>query len=71
MSEPKALFFVGVSEKTSLRAYEYRLQMIRPVEVFCATRRHQNTKKNETQTKVRMAFTHSSHNASRKEMTTS
>ena len=32
--------------------------MIRLVEVFCATQRHQKTKnkKNESQTKVRMAF---------------
>ena len=30
--------------------------MIRLVEVFCATRRHQKKKKNETQTKVRMAL---------------
>ena len=29
--------------------------MNRLVGVFCATRRHQKTKKNETQTKVRMA----------------
>ena len=33
--------------------------MIRLVEVFCATQRHQKTKnkKNESQTKVRMAYT--------------
>ena len=49
---------MGVSEKRSLRALEYRLQMKRLVEVFCATQRHQKTKnkKNETQTKVRMAL---------------
>ena len=44
---------MGVSEKRSLRAKEYRLQMIRLVEVFCATRRHQKTK---TKTKRRQRF---------------
>ena len=48
---------MGVSEKSSLRAQEYRLQMNRLAEVFCATQRHQKTKtknkKNESQTKVR------------------
>ena len=46
---------MDVSEKRSLRAWEYRLQMNRLVEVFSATRRHQKTKKTETQTNVRMA----------------